>query len=580
MNSKTPQFDKALDEILKALTPHVRECIQKNTFQYCEKKFDITNEDIKFLKLLRVPPPENCPTCRRHKRLSFFSWTRFFQRSCNAPEHDEKVISSFPPNCPFSVVDIPYYQSSDFIPTLAGFAPDETKSFWSQLYELRKHVPLPAIVQEASNVNAEYSMGGRSSKNVYYSTGVFYSEDVLYSNGVLHCQECLDVFFTRKSSRVYEAIKSDRITNSSYVYFSQECIDSKFLFNCRNCTDCFGCVNLRNRRFCFFNEQLSREAYMEKLKSLNTGSRDTLRALLERFWLFVKSQPVRATQNLSSKDVKGVYIKNSRDCKNVFDATGTEHARHSQGLLSHSDSMDVTISGASHHLYETANVGSQSSAVKFSAVSKFVTESEFLLNCRNCQNCFGCVGLENKSYHILNIPYEPDEYWDKVDRIKFTMLKRGEYGRGVPISFSPFAYNITLASVTFPLTPEAVKKLGGYTQDETESNVGNLPTLKIEQVPPSIDKVQDSVLQKAILSEYSGRPFKIVPQELAFYRRYRLPIPIFHPYERMDSRAKIFGCYKLYETTCARCKKATQSVFDPTEGFTLYCDECYNAEVV
>ncbi len=581
MNTKTPQFDRALDEILNKLTPHVRECTQKNISKYCKKSFEITDADIEFLKLLRVPPPEDCPTCRKQRRLSFFNWTRFFWRPCNAPSHSEKVISSFPPGCPFPVVDVPYYQSSDFDPTLTGFAPDEAKSFWSELYELRKRVPLPAIVREASNVNAEYSMGGRSSKNVYYSTGVYYSEDVLYSNGVIHCQECLDTFFVKKCNRVYETIKSDQIINSSYIYFSQECIDSKFLFNCRNCTDCFGCVNLRNKSFCFFNEQLSREAYAEKLKSLDTGNQDTLRALLKRFWSFVKSQPIRASQNLSSEGAKGVYIKNSRDCKDVIDATGTEHVRHSQGVLSHSNSMDVTISGgSSHHLYETTNVGSQSSAVKFSAVSKFATESEFLLNCRNCENCFGCVGLENKSYHILNIPYEPDEYWDRVDCIKLAMLKRGDYGRGVPISFSPFAYNITLASVTFPLTPKGVKQIGGYVQDETEGDPKNLPTLKPEQVPLSIDEVEDSILQKAILSEYSGRPFRIVPQELAFYRRYRLPVPLLHPYERMDNRVRIFGCYKSYETKCARCEKEIQSVFDPAERFTLYCDECYNAEVV
>jgi hypothetical protein len=213
-------------------------------------------------------------------------------------------------------------------------------------------------------------------------------------------------------------------------------------------------------------------------------------------------------------------------------------------------------------------------------MSKFVTESEFLLNCRNCENCFGCVGLENKSYHILNIPYEPDEYWDKVDRIKLAMLKRGEYGRGVPISFSPFAYNITLASVAFPLSFGDIEKLGGYAQDETKGDAKKLPTLKPEKLPISIDEVEDSMLQKAILSEYSGRPFRIVPQELAFYKRHGFPLPLLHPYERMDNRIKIFGSYKSYETKCARCEKGIESVFDPAERFTLYCDECYQTEVV
>lgn len=452
---------------------------------------------------------------------------------------------------------------------------------WAQLYELRKRVPLPAIVQEASNINAEYSMGGRSSKNVYYATGVFNSEDILYSNGVLHSKECMDVLFVRKSDRTYEAIKSDAIVNSSYIYFSQECVDSMFLFNCRNCINCFGCVNLRNKSFCFFNQQLSREAYFEHLKTIDTGNGKALRTMGDRFWNFIKSQPIRSTQNLSSAEVRGIHIRNSRDCDYVVDATETEHVRHCQGVLSHNDSMDVTISGGhSHHLYETTNVGSQSSAVKFSAVSKFVTDSEFLLNCRNCHNCFACVGLENKSYHILNKPYEPDEYWHTVDEMKLIMLERGEYGDGIPISFSPFAYNITLASVGFPLSPETVKKLGGYIEDETKGNAMGLPTLKADQMPNSISETTDDILKMAILSERSGRPFRIVPQELIFYRRQNLPIPLFHPYERMDSRTRIFGCYKFYTAKCARCGEVTQSAFDPNQGFTLYCDSCYQKEVV
>ena len=64
MNSKTPEFDKALDEILKDLKPHAREC------KKCAQNFEIFKEDIDFYHKLRVPPPTFCPQCRLlHKMI-------------------------------------------------------------------------------------------------------------------------------------------------------------------------------------------------------------------------------------------------------------------------------------------------------------------------------------------------------------------------------------------------------------------------------------------------------------------------------------------------------------------------------
>ncbi len=51
MISKTPQFDRALDAILKDLKPHDRQCKE------CNGAFHIFQEDIEFYQMLRVPPP-------------------------------------------------------------------------------------------------------------------------------------------------------------------------------------------------------------------------------------------------------------------------------------------------------------------------------------------------------------------------------------------------------------------------------------------------------------------------------------------------------------------------------------------
>jgi hypothetical protein len=42
------------------------------------------------------------------------------------------------------------------------------------------------------------------------------------------------------------------------------------------------------------------------------------------------------------------------------------------------------------------------------------TSSDYLVRCAamsNCSYCFGCVGLSGKDFHILNEPYERQDYF-------------------------------------------------------------------------------------------------------------------------------------------------------------------------
>ena len=164
--NKTPKFNVLLDEILKDLVPHKRECLQKNLFKYCEGVFEIFDEDIKFYKMLRVPPPKLCPSCRKNLRFSFGNSIMFYKRINNAPGKSDYVISSVPPVSPFIVYDLLSYQTI-FEPYSYATKYDETKSFLDQFYDLRLKVPQPAIIRDPSNINSEYSLSGRNSKNMY-----------------------------------------------------------------------------------------------------------------------------------------------------------------------------------------------------------------------------------------------------------------------------------------------------------------------------------------------------------------------------------------------------------------------------
>ena len=47
MESKTPNFDLLLDEVLNKLEPHQRVCIWKGIHQHCEGDFDIMKENLR-----------------------------------------------------------------------------------------------------------------------------------------------------------------------------------------------------------------------------------------------------------------------------------------------------------------------------------------------------------------------------------------------------------------------------------------------------------------------------------------------------------------------------------------------------
>jgi hypothetical protein len=54
-----------------------------------------------------------------------------------------------------------------------------------------------------------------------------------------------------------------------------------------------------------------------------------------------------------------------------------------------------------------------------------------------------------------------------------------------------------------------------------------------------IDDVSDDILKMAVLCEVSNKPFRITPQELAFYRKHQIPLPRKHPDIRHEERMNL-----------------------------------------
>ncbi len=156
----------------------------------------------------------------------------------------------------------------------------------------------------------------------------------------------------------------------------------------------------------------------------------------------------------------------------------------------------------------------------------------------------------------------------------------GEWGEFFPSSISPFGYNETVAQEYFPLEKEEAK-----TQHFNWSDY-EAPFPKVEKIipasklPESIESIPDDILNWAIECEVSGKPFRIIKQELEFYRKHNIPIPRRHPDIRHMDRVKLRNPRKLYERVCDCCGKGMITTYAPEKPERVYCEACYLKEVI
>ena len=69
-------------------------------------------------------------------------------------------------------------------------------------------------------------------------------------------------------------------------------------------------------------------------------------------------------------------------------------------------------------------------------------------------------------------------------------------------------------------------------------------TINAKDIPNDIKDIDDDILNKVILCEQTGKPFRIVKQELQFYRQHNLPLPHKHPDQRHLERMQLRNPHK------------------------------------
>lgn len=566
---------------------------------------------------MNVPVPTFCPMCRTQRRLAFRNERGLYKRTCDFS--GKEIFSMYAKDSPVKVYERDIWLSDKWDPMEYGTDINWNKPFLAQLYDLMLKVPFKSN-NSIRGVNSDYSNNITDPKNSYLVFNATNPEDCMYSNGVNFTRDCVDVSHVSKSETCYESFW---LQNCNRVHYSKQCADSSDLWFCRDCVgcmNCFGCVNLKNQKYCFFNEQLTKEEYEKKTAGYSLGTRDGYELAVTHAYALWGEHPVKEHQGLKNQNSYGSYVTNSKNVRDSYlirEGENMRYCQYAQEIPGCKDCYDYSVWGdSSQMVYESVSCGTGIQNVKFGFLTQEdVHDMEYTIGCTNgSQNIFGSVGLRKKQYCILNKQYTKEEYETLVAKIKKHMDDmpyvdgKGrvyKYGEFLPVEFSPWAYNETIAQEYFPLTKEEALAQGYRWRDvDTREYV---PTIKNENIPIDITTVESSITKEILECRHKGtcnqnctKAFRIIPDELAFYKKLGLPLPILCPSCRTMERLKLRLGMKVYERKCAcggemsaignyknlathghgdtPCMNVFQTGYDPKHGDIVYCEACYQQE--
>jgi len=574
--------------------------------QNCNQDFVIEPDDFAFYEKMKVPAPTWCWRCRFPRRLVWRNERSLYKRTCSLC--NKSMISMFKPEVPFPVYCHECWWSDKWDSLKYGRDYDFSKNFFEQFALLQREVPRPALYA-SQNVNSDYCNFTARLKDCYWMFGSWFSENCGYGKVVADSKDCWDCWSVENSEGCLHTIDSNKCYRT---HFSQNCIgcaDSAFLYDCKNCQSCLFCYNLRNKNYHIFNQLVSKEEFI-RMKDATLSSNTLLE---KRFLEFRKTVREKAiNKNLIGEhnlNVSGDFIFDAKNVHFGFMVSGGENDKYvAVCLKGQKDTMDTYGVNAGELGYESVNIDF-SSKCRFSLNGENQSDTDYLVDCFNAQSCFGSISLKHKKYCILNKEYDENTYEEIKAKIIDQMAKQPyvdkagrkySYGEFFPLELSPFAYNETIAQEYMPLTKKQAEELK-YPWQEM-GNKEHKPTKKWDELPDTIMEVDDSILKEIILCEAWDKDkekakehnctmaFRITRDELAIYKKFNLPLPRKCPntrnFENFQLRKPIgiwhrqCMCDKNHPHHSGKCPNEFETSYAPDRPEIVYCEQCYQAEVV
>ena len=557
--------------------------------QNCKHDFTIEPDDFSFYEKIKVPPPTFCPECRMQRRYAWRNIMSLYNRNCDLC--GKSVVTLYSKESGITVYCNKCWWSDKWDPKSYAMDYDFSKPFFVQFRELMQNVPHIAMMNDdgIASTNCEYTHDIWVSKNCYMVFSGWHLENIMYSFFTEAGKDMMDcMIIKRENSWLYECMNCSNSYQLKYSHLCKACVDSSFLYDCRDCSDCFICSELRNKKYYFKNKEYSKDEYEKILNEYKLDTYSGFEKAKKEYNDFVLKTPKRCVQTFQVKDCSGENISNSKNSHNCFVVRALENCKYCDFLSEDKDSYDLTVAGKLSECYEGI-VTDHSQLNLFGIFSVKSQDIRYTENCHNCKHIFGCNGLRDSDYYILNKQYTKEEYAEIIPKIikhmndmPYVDKKGNEYrfGEFFPSELSTFGYNETQAQEQFPLDKDEAIKNGYKWQDNIQRTTGK-ETLKPEDIPESINEVGDTITGEILSCVECKRNYKIVPNELVFYRKMIIPIPRRCFYCRHLDRVNRRQPLKLWHRKCMKegCNNEFETSYAPERPEIVYCETCYQKEL-
>ncbi|MFA6256057.1 MAG: hypothetical protein WC606_02630 [Candidatus Absconditabacterales bacterium] len=574
--------------------------IETKACKHCGTAFDITDKDMEFynkispsfplsegegggVRKYSIPTPILCPDCRQQRRLSWRNERKLYRRTCDAS--GKQIICLYSPDKDVKVYHYNERWNDKLDFTSYGKDFDLNKSFFKQFEELLHQVPRISTFNKMTE-NTEYGNNLIGDKDCYMLFITFSNENCYYGYTVSSCKNCVDMLWSVENQNCYEGVNVQNCYECFYCVETKNSVNGYYLHDCIRVKNSAFCIGLRDKQYCFLNKVYDK-AQFEEIQHRLFADTDFLQKTKKDFEQLKLKTPVRASFVEQSENCSGDYIHNSKNCHASFNVMLGEDCKYCYDCFGALASMDVYLGGnespetPSQLVYECENSFNIFNVGFSSTVTYASNDVWYSDNCDSCVHCFGCIGLHHKEYCILNKQYTKEEYEKFIPQIIEKMKIVGERGEFFPTSISLFGYNETEANSYYPLSKEEIIAKGWNRYDESHKTKisDGIRQVYAKDLPVDITDVDDSILDKIVICEITGKPFRIIKQELEFYRKYSIPLPKRCPDQRHIERMQLRHARKIRDRTCAKCGKNIKTTYSPERPEIVYCEVCYNKEI-
>lgn len=547
--------------------------VQRKTCAVSGQEFALYQSDLDFYAKISptfagqkfaIPTPTLCPEERQRRRLLFRNERKLYKRKCDAT--GENIISIYSPDKPYKVYKQDFWWSDKRDPMDYGRDFDFSRTFGEQFGEMMREVPRYSLFSIDCE-NCDYSNHIWYSKDCYLCFSSAYSESVMYSRWSIRNNNAIDLMYVENSNNSFECTKCHDCSFVFYSMFANNCSHCIWVQYCNGCSYCVWCFWLQNKSYCIENIQYSKEEYEQLIAKIDLQKYKNM----EIIYPCLNNSSIDSSIWNELKNTKNVvfwfWLINCSWCKYFY------------------EDMDVTDC---YDSYWASNCEMScellASPWNFQGfASMFVTHSKNIYHSQLCHassHLFGCIWLRNKQYCIFNKQYTKEEYEKTVAKIIAHMQETGERGELFHPSLSPFGYNETVAQEYFPLDQNTAHARWYKRQENNYDPVIPAWANVVDRKTGTAWPIDDEAIIKSIfVCEVSWRPYRIITQELAFYRKHKLPLPRKHPDVRHEERMKLRPWRTLYLRKCDKTWEEILSVYPPDYPGKVYSEKAYQEEI-